>query len=537
MKYLTPIIIALSCGSAICQIYTGSLTKNHLNVIDYAAGATITDGMTDAGPAFQAAINACDHCIIDVPNVITQPGGITSTAACYNIVTPLIGHGHMTLQGTTNENAHLNGLDAGSTLCMGQSAEPMFTFPGEGIDGDNNVGWSFRHLRFDGKDVAKPIIYSPEINPGRGAWSAVIEENVFYKCRPCISAQNGWDWWIRNNAFNESGNGSDTAALKIFNSAQTYTGAGSNSWHIDNNFFDLLVGKGIDLDSTGAGSAIQFFYLTSNKFGPKGYESITGCLFLSTIANNQSEGSATGLSTFNLSGTNASTGCGRNRFMGNTFASPGVYSIVDAGALDIIESNTFYVQGSSGAHILLTGAINTVANNKTNDVPCCNTFPLVSDMGSSNSIFHNDGLEGVVSQQFIPEKLVGTQYYVPLFSNNTYQIDGNWPTYVPTLTCLTGGTPTTASALGYYKRIGNTVFVTVTANITTAGSCVNLQATLPSTAYYSGTLFGKEIAVSGKAVVGFFNGNSNVVLIQDYAGSGTIANGYNFVISGQYPSQ
>lgn len=509
-----------------------------LNVIDYsAAGIDITNGTTDAGPAFQAAINACNHCIIVVPNTNTRTG---APAVCYNIVTPVTGHGHMTIQGTTNENAHLNGTDAGSSLCMGQSSAPMFTFPGEtNLDGDVNVGWSFRRLRFDGKNVAQPIIYSPEANPGRGAWSAVIEENVFSKCNPCISAQNGWDWWVRNNSFNLTGNGSTTAAIELFNSAQNYGGAGSNSWHITNNAFDTSVGRAINFNSTGIGGADQFMVLTDNKFGPQGYESITGCLFLSIVANNEFEGTTTGLSTINLTGTNGgTTGCGRNRIVGNTLAGAGVYSINDGASLDLISSNIFYIQGSGSAHINLTAAsaINTVSNNKSNDGSCCNTFPMVNDLGSSNSIFGNDGSDGVVTRQFVPEKLAGTQYYAPLFSSNTYQIDGAWTTYTPTLSCLSGAL-STASAFGAYKRMGNTVFVTIAPTITAHGTCTNLQATLPFTAFYAGSISGTETGVTGKAVAGAFGGNSNVVLIRLYDGTTAALDGYVPTLNGVFPSQ
>jgi hypothetical protein len=114
-------------------------------------------------------------------------------------------------------------------------------------------------------------------------------------------------------------------------------------------------------------------------------------------------------------------------------------------------------------------------------------------------------------------------------------MSGAWtltnPTPIPA-----AGTFTTASATLRYKKVGRTVYVTVTVAITTVGSAtgfVNLP--LPFACASSCCMNGREISLTGRSLAGIVTTGTTNLQINAYDNAATIlGSGYNLVVTGVY---
>lgn len=142
-----------------------------------------------------------------------------------------------------------------------------------------------------------------------------------------------------------------------------------------------------------------------------------------------------------------------------------------------------------------------------------------------------------ISQQSGPPSATNFTGTLPVANGGTGDTGTAYTPYTPSLACGTG-TLTTASATGRSKSLGKTVFVTITATITTLGTCAtNVTASLPSTANSAAQLAGRENGVSGKMLQGFVAPTSNVATILNYDNTFAAASGASLVVSGHYESQ
>lgn len=112
-----------------------------------------------------------------------------------------------------------------------------------------------------------------------------------------------------------------------------------------------------------------------------------------------------------------------------------------------------------------------------------------------------------------------------------------WTAYTPTIVCG-AGTNVGITAAGRYKTIGKTVFIEVSAIVTstTCGSTITLSIAPGTTAGSIAIFVGKEIAVTGNAQVGFLNAGSTALLLTTYLGTTSVQNSAQLFFSGVYES-
>ena len=295
-----PITIAPSIGSGSILLATGAGAPV-INVKNPAyAGGAKGDGTTDDGPAFNAAIAACPAsggCTVFVPDVCPS---------YYKIVTGVTLPGHVRLLGEANIDANVTNPMTCGSLLINAGSGAMITLPGSAtVTAQTSVGQSWSHIGFDGANLNFPVISAPEQNPGRGSWSVAADHFMIAHGRPCLSAQNSWDWSISDYSMVGCGNMpsattmSQQAAIYTYNSAQTYAGAATNSWRLTNGFIDTTHARALVSDSSGAGLANESFQVSNLHTGPQGYESLYGC-FSGSSFDIFSEGAVTGHATLQL---------------------------------------------------------------------------------------------------------------------------------------------------------------------------------------------------------------------------------------------
>lgn len=292
-----------------------------------------------------------------------------------------------------------HGYGDDGTMLRRQHNGIMFNFPGGATTALSGagVGWGFENIGLDGDNRNFAIISAPEVLAGgRGSFNVSLEGVGFFRGRPAIDAENAWDWYIANCAFWSCGNmatgsGRERAVIYIYNSDQNYAGANSNCWHIVDNYIDCTTGRGIWSDSAGIGQVNQNFLIHDNHFAlPGAYTNIYGAFGESMITGNTSEGVAAGRIIIDLT---SATGSGRNIIAHNTLESPGTYHVQTENAQDLITGNVFVVEGSTGFYVRLGASSQncSVIHNKTSQASGHGTIPCVSDAGTSNLYFGNDG--------------------------------------------------------------------------------------------------------------------------------------------------
>lgn len=126
---------------------------------------------------------------------------------------------------------------------------------------------------------------------------------------------------------------------------------------------------------------------------------------------------------------------------------------------------------------------------------------------------------------------------LPVSSGGTGDGGGAWATYTPAIVCGSG-TLSSASATGRYKKIGKTVFITITVSISSNGNCSNfVSATLPSASGpASNIISGAERGVSGKLLQGVISAGANRAEVFAYDNSYPGADGASLTITGVYES-
>jgi len=395
-----PLLNGANTWSAI-QTFSGGITNlGSISPLNYISGLSAS---ADNGPTIQAAVNACPStgCALVIPY------------GAYPVATSITLKAGVVIQG----QGSAPGYKANTRLYNSGLSGPMFIFPGSAsLSPGVSTSIGLRDFTIDMQSANYAAVSAPEITSGRGTWNGNITHMSIVNARPALDIVNGWDWWINDNAFIACGNaatgaGRQKACLYISNSTGSYSGAASNSIHIVDNFIDTSVGEGINIDSSlGSSTKVNSMFITGNHFGIQGYSNISGCISNSVIANNVSEGTIAGQAIFNLSGLG--TGCAFNIISNNSLNAPGAYSIVDANTSDLIANNFNYIKGTNTAWYSLTAASGniTVIGNKSDDNPCCNTIPMVTDAGSLNSVQWNDGSDGVISSGLVPFKKSGTSY-------------------------------------------------------------------------------------------------------------------------------
>lgn len=112
-----------------------------------------------------------------------------------------------------------------------------------------------------------------------------------------------------------------------------------------------------------------------------------------------------------------------------------------------------------------------------------------------------------------------------------------WTSYTPTIVCG-AGTNVGITATGRYKTLGKTVFIELSAAVTstTCASTITLAIAPGTTANSIAILVGKEISVTGNAQIGFLNAGSTVVLLTTYLGTTSVQNSATLFFSGTYES-
>lgn len=111
-----------------------------------------------------------------------------------------------------------------------------------------------------------------------------------------------------------------------------------------------------------------------------------------------------------------------------------------------------------------------------------------------------------------------------------------WTAYTPTVTAGSG-TPTLVAAAGLYKRIGKTVFFTITVTVTTKGTAASsMKATLPFTANTVASFYVKSFDNNTGASGGgsIFIGAPTLVGVFKYDATTWWADGANIGITGEY---
>lgn len=122
--------------------------------------------------------------------------------------------------------------------------------------------------------------------------------------------------------------------------------------------------------------------------------------------------------------------------------------------------------------------------------------------------------------------------------NNLVSQIGNtpyiWEAYSVTATA-SSGTLGTNTATGFFKKIGKTVFVRITVNVTTNGTgAATIRVNLPTAAKAAHVMSGRASAVSGKMLQGITSAVSTTMDVFNYDGSYPAANGEQLIISGSY---
>jgi hypothetical protein len=109
-----------------------------------------------------------------------------------------------------------------------------------------------------------------------------------------------------------------------------------------------------------------------------------------------------------------------------------------------------------------------------------------------------------------------------------------WTSYTPTV-AVTGGAGT---ATGRFKRIGKTVFISVTVNVTSAGSftAISLRTgiTAANVSGISYTLVGRENALTGAAWIGLISANGTIIDPLTVSNTHTVAVGASVTLSGVF---
>ena len=113
--------------------------------------------------------------------------------------------------------------------------------------------------------------------------------------------------------------------------------------------------------------------------------------------------------------------------------------------------------------------------------------------------------------------------------------DGVWTTYTPTFSA-SSGTFTTASVSGWYKKVGNVIFFTISFTITTNGTASgSVVLSLPTFANISPCVAsGKAVGVSNKSLSASCAAGTTGMTVTNYDGTYPGSNGEILNISGSY---
>jgi hypothetical protein len=493
------------------------------------------DGVTDDGPAFAAAIAACPTaggCAIFVPNACPN---------YYRIATGFTLPAHDGLLGEGEVNPNINQTTTCGAMLKNASGGPMITFPGStSLTADVSVGEWLSHVVLDGGNLAHPVLYAPEQNPGRGTFGAALSHVAFQNAQGCFAAYNAWDWSGEALSFVNCGNIrsgvlQQTGDMYFFNSAQTYGGATTNSGRFNDIFLDTSPGhgRGIIGDSSGAGGPIEGMVFTNVHSGTQGQDSLYGC-FNASHFEVFSEGSTSAYPIFNLFAPGGRGGCGGNRFDGSVLTSPGQWAIMAGEALDHFSGITIIASPSSGNPYIYVppgGYFNTITGVKTWDTSCCNNTALLSDKGTGTTAYNNDGSDGLLSAGLErPSKLNGV-----LFQEEYSAAVGSTP-YTATISCSNGQPITTlGTVVSRGKKVGNLAYAELAIAVTALGSCGgNLEVTLPFPAVNAPANLSGRDNNSGVLVAGSAAAGTSTLFITNASGALPIYNGASISLSGWY---
>lgn len=134
--------------------------------------------------------------------------------------------------------------------------------------------------------------------------------------------------------------------------------------------------------------------------------------------------------------------------------------------------------------------------------------------------------------------LQGATGGLPVGSGGTGDTGTAWTAYVPTIACGSGSV-TTATATGRWKSIGKTIFINLTATLTTIGTCTGgITLTLPVAPQANGTLLGQERSTTGFAdILSYTAASMTSGLAAYYNNTSAFTSGTVLNFTGTYESQ
>ena len=159
--------------------------------------------------------------------------------------------------------------------------------------------------------------------------------------------------------------------------------------------------------------------------------------------------------------------------------------------------------------------------------------------GSGTAVVEDNTCQSIWMGNYIGSGTFSTRsYYMWNWFQDVLPTESNWTAYTPTVSSSTG-TITSYTSTGFFRRLGNTVYVTVNVSITDNGTGNGtLIVTLPSNAQLSlnQVLTGATTAITPGAAYGVVNGNTNLTVLK-YNGSYPVATGETISLSGSYETR
>ena len=212
-------------------------------------------------------------------------------------------------------------------------------------------------------------------------------------------------------------------------------------------------------------------------------------------------------------------------------------------------TSNFIVAPSSAASISLNSQVNSfnfVGNQITNFTAQSGVGMLISGGSNNGTVVGNTlsnlgtatNTDASTSNITIASNNYATNgvNYLDAGTNNIIDI-ASWKAFTPAPSCASGS-GTWGTVTGAYKVVGPTTFITITAVLTTAGTCGgSVIFSIPNTAKTNAVLPGRENQNTGSMLQANISANGIGMQVARYDNAAVIANGDTYIISGSYQNQ